>query len=210
MAAPSPTAYGWGQQLVTGMLVPHQPMGLGPGTVVQGEPPYPTGSSVLHVPARPATPPPHGPTLGAGPPCAPHPARQCPEAIRDLQQGRGGHRGQRPCCQPPPPCPASNDQQNHDNAQSLASTAFLNDFHNFSQYVEDGGCPQDKAVVARLQDSEDTILIASVPNLTKQVLDELPDLSEYVAEGSCPKSKRWWWGWGTVRAPSHVPPTSPT
>ena len=72
---------------------------------------------------------------------------------------------------------------------SLASTALLNELHDFSEYVADGDCSQDQAVVPRLGDSEDTILTASVPSLTAQVLRELPDLSEYVAQGSCPKER---------------------
>ncbi|KAK4806428.1 hypothetical protein QYF61_003185 [Mycteria americana] len=55
--APCPPAYGWGQQVVTGTLVPHQLMGLGLWAMVQGEPLYPTGSCPLHVPARPGPPP---------------------------------------------------------------------------------------------------------------------------------------------------------
>ncbi|KAK4806427.1 hypothetical protein QYF61_020576 [Mycteria americana] len=70
---------------------------------------------------------------------------------------------------------------------SLASTAFLNELHNVSEYAADGDCPQDQAVVARLGDSEDTILTTNVPNLTAEVLDELPDLSKYVTEGGCTK-----------------------
>ncbi|XP_064911288.1 uncharacterized protein LOC135578839 [Columba livia] len=55
--APSNT---WGQQLMMGTLVPHQPVALGPGTVVQGQPLYPTGSCHLPVPACPSHPPRRG------------------------------------------------------------------------------------------------------------------------------------------------------
>ncbi|XP_075592746.1 uncharacterized protein LOC142598328 [Balearica regulorum gibbericeps] len=61
---------------------------------------------------------PRGSALGAGPPCAPQPARQHPEAVRGLQQGRGNHQEQRPHCQPPPACPGSVEQQNHHEAES--------------------------------------------------------------------------------------------
>ena len=59
--APSPPAYGWGQHVVMGTLLPHQPRGLGPAAVLQGETLDPTGSSPLHLPARPGPPPPRRP-----------------------------------------------------------------------------------------------------------------------------------------------------
>ena len=59
--APSPPAYGWGQHVVMGTLLPHQPRGLGPAAVVQGETLDPTGSCPLHLPARPGPPPPRRP-----------------------------------------------------------------------------------------------------------------------------------------------------
>ena len=59
--APSPPAYGWGQHVVMGTLLSHQPRGLGPAAVVQGETLDPTGSSPLHLPARPGPPPPRRP-----------------------------------------------------------------------------------------------------------------------------------------------------
>ena len=61
--APSPPAYGWGQHVVMGTLLPRQPrgLGLGPAAVVQGETLDPTGSSPLHLPARPGPPPPRRP-----------------------------------------------------------------------------------------------------------------------------------------------------
>ena len=72
---------------------------------------------------------------------------------------------------------------------SLASTTFFNEIHNFSEYVADGDCCQGQGVVARLGDSEDTVLTANIPILAAEVLDELPDLSKYVAEGGCPKDR---------------------
>ena len=61
--APSPPAYGWGQHVVMGTLLPRQPrgLGLGPAAVVQWETLDPTGSSPLHLPARPGPPPPRRP-----------------------------------------------------------------------------------------------------------------------------------------------------
>lgn len=52
-AAPCLPAYGWGQQVVMGMLVPNQPVGW---ALVRGEPLHPTVSCPLHVPAYPAPP----------------------------------------------------------------------------------------------------------------------------------------------------------
>ena len=59
---PCTSAYGWGQQLVLGTLVPHQLMGLGLGAVVQWESLCLTGSGLLHVPAHPGPLPPRHPT----------------------------------------------------------------------------------------------------------------------------------------------------
>ncbi|KAM6042949.1 uncharacterized protein LJ206_019592 [Theristicus caerulescens] len=70
----------------------------------------------------------------------------------------------------------------------LASAAFLNELHDFSEYVTDGDCPQDQAMVAQLGDREDTILTANVPSLTTDIPNELPNLSEYVG-GDCPNER---------------------
>ena len=61
MPAPGAPAHGWGQQLGTGTLVPHRPMGLGQGAVLPWEPLCPKGSGPLHAPARPAPLTPHRP-----------------------------------------------------------------------------------------------------------------------------------------------------
>lgn len=61
---------------------------------------------------------------------------------------------------------------------SLASTAFLNELHDFSENVADGHCPQSQAVAAQLGDREDAVLTGNVPNLTAEVIDELPVLSK--------------------------------
>lgn len=61
MPAPCPPAYGWGQQVVMGTLVPHQLMGLRMGAVVQEEFLFPTSSCLLHVPAHPCPLAPHHP-----------------------------------------------------------------------------------------------------------------------------------------------------
>lgn len=58
--APCPPSYGGGQQVITGMLVPHQPVGL--GWWPRCSPCNPTDSCQLSVPARPGPPPPHGHT----------------------------------------------------------------------------------------------------------------------------------------------------
>lgn len=58
--APCPPSYGGGQQVITGMLVPHQPVGL--GWWPRCSPCNPTDSCQLSVPARPGPPPPHGRT----------------------------------------------------------------------------------------------------------------------------------------------------
>ncbi|XP_054660700.1 uncharacterized protein LOC129196784 [Grus americana] len=47
---------------VMGMLLPHQPMGLGLWALPPGQPLYSTGSCVLHIPARPGLLPPCCPT----------------------------------------------------------------------------------------------------------------------------------------------------
>ncbi len=70
---------------------------------------------------------------------------------------------------------------------SLASTAFLPEHHNFSGDVVVGDCPQDQAVETQRGDGQDTALTANVASLTAEALAELLDLSEYVAEGSCLK-----------------------
>ena len=61
LPAPCPSAYGQGQQVVMGTLVPHQPVGLGPWDVGQGQPLYPTGCTVLNVPAHAGPLPPQHP-----------------------------------------------------------------------------------------------------------------------------------------------------
>lgn len=82
---PGPAAfapsYTWGQQLMMGTLVPHQPMGLGPGALGQGQTLYPTGSCHLPGPAYPS-PPPHRGRVAQwmqGPP-VPHTAQEPAEA----------------------------------------------------------------------------------------------------------------------------------
>ena len=61
LPAPCPPAYGWGQQVVMETLVPHQPVGLGPWDVGQGQPLYPRGCTVLNVPAHAGPLPPQHP-----------------------------------------------------------------------------------------------------------------------------------------------------
>ena len=67
---------------------------------------------------------------------------------------------------------------------SPSLTAFLHELPDLSEYVAEGGGPKERAVVAGLGDSDDTI--PDVPDMTA-FLNELPDLSEYVVKGSCPK-----------------------
>lgn len=61
---------------------------------------------------------------------------------------------------------------------SPASSASLNELHDFLEGGADGNCPQEQAVVVQLGDSEDTTWAANIPNLTTELLDELLDLSE--------------------------------
>ena len=70
---------------------------------------------------------------------------------------------------------------------SLTSTDFLSELHDFTRYMADDDRPQDQAVVEHLEDSEDTILTTNGPSVTAEALDEIPDLCGYVVEGSCPK-----------------------
>ncbi|XP_074694493.1 uncharacterized protein LOC141929211 [Strix aluco] len=306
MAAPCPPAHGWGQQVVGRTLVPPQPMGLGPGAVVQEEPLYPTGSCLLHVPARPSPPSPCHPAAQRwvqGPPLlhnTPGSAQKLPEAsnmeavaVEDSVPAASAHQ---PALAPltgratikpkaavtalaAPGKPADLPEQGLDafaeafreeaedttaqqilawlntvdgedtipdvldspsvtaflqqlpdvsayvaegsspkeqavaarlgdsedavsdvpeltallgelpDLSSLTSTMCCDELPDLSVYVVDGDCPQDRAMVAHLGDSGDTVLTASVPNLPAEVLKELPDLCRYVTEGGCPKER---------------------
>ncbi|XP_040394121.1 nascent polypeptide-associated complex subunit alpha, muscle-specific form-like isoform X3 [Cygnus olor] len=48
----------WGQPMVTGTLVPHHALGLGPRAVLHGEPLHPAGTCLLQAPAHRSPPPP--------------------------------------------------------------------------------------------------------------------------------------------------------
>ncbi|XP_074694509.1 uncharacterized protein LOC141929225 [Strix aluco] len=261
MAAPCPPAHGWGQQVVGRTLVPPQPMGLGPGAVVQEEPLYPTGSCLLHVPARPSPPSPCHPAAQRwvqGPPLlhnTPGSAQKLPEAsnmeavaVEDSVPAASAHQ---PALAPltgratikpkaavtalaAPGKPADLPEQGLDafaeafreeaedtTAQQILAwlntvdgedtipdvldspsvTAFLQQLPDVSAYVAEGSSPKEQAVAARLGDSEDavsdvpelTALLGELPDLSSltstMCCDELPDLSVYVVDGDCPQDR---------------------
>jgi len=69
---------------------------------------------------------------------------------------------------------------------SPSLTAFHHELPSLSEYMTEGSCPKERAAVAGLGDSEDTICDGD--DLTA-VLSLVPDFSMYVAEGSCPKER---------------------
>ncbi|XP_064518259.1 mucin-2-like [Pseudopipra pipra] len=177
---PCPSAYGWGQQLVTGAFLPHQPR-----AVVQGEPLYPMGSGVLCVHHRPAlagrttmepevvtTPGPRKPTdlPEEGPATS---TEAIPEQAEDITHHH---------LLTQPETPAGEDTiVNAPNSPTLSD--LLDDLF---EYLADSGCPGEQVEVAQ-EDSEDTTLAANAPSLTAEDLDELLEFCECLLEDDCPK-----------------------
>ncbi|XP_032551288.1 proteoglycan 4-like [Chiroxiphia lanceolata] len=173
-------AYGWGQQLVTGVLLPHQPR-----AVVQGEPLYPTGSGVLCAHHQPAlagrttmepkvvtTPAPRKPTdlPEEGPATS-------TEAIPEQAGDTTNHH-----LLAQPETPAGEDTiVNAPNSPTLSD--LLDDLF---EYLADSGCPEEQVEVAQ-EDSDDTTLAANAPSLTAEDLDELLEFCECLLEDDCPK-----------------------
>lgn len=74
-----------------------------------------------------------------------------------------------------------------DNPNSSSLNTFLN---KLSKYMAEGGCPKERASVARLGDGEDTIpdVLDISDSLTSTAfLNQPSDSSQYRAEGDCPK-----------------------
>ncbi|KAJ7402184.1 hypothetical protein BTVI_88708 [Pitangus sulphuratus] len=177
---PCPSAYGWGQQVVTGALLPHQPR-----AVVQGEPLYPTGSGVLCVHHRPAlagrttmeprvvtTPAPRKPVdlREEGPATS-------TEAIPEQAEDTTSHH-----LLAQPETPAGEDTIG-DAPNSPTLSALLDDLF---EYLAESGCPGERVEVPQ-EDSDDTTLAANAPSLTAEDLDELLEFCECLLEEDCPQ-----------------------
>nr|XP_021146831.1 proline-rich protein 36-like isoform X2 [Columba livia] len=186
--APSNT---WGQQLMMGTLVPHQPVALGPGAVVQGQPLYPTGSCHLPVPACPSHPPRRGHVAQwvQGPP-VPHTQ---PGSAQKPAQASGKDRVARelgvPTASPHQPALAAPASTTMGKPTAVATQAALE---------SPGDQPQQEPATcaeASLEPAQDIVAVAmsaafdttdcgnSVPDVSDSpglaaFLSELPDLSE--------------------------------
>lgn len=71
-------------------------------------------------------------------------------------------------------------------------TAFINQLHDLSEYVAEGGCPMEQAVVGGLGDGEDTIPdVLYAPNslASTTFLNKIHSCLEYVVEGDSPEDQ---------------------
>ncbi|XP_075379634.1 uncharacterized protein LOC142420039 [Mycteria americana] len=154
--------------MLPGTLVPHQPMGLGPWVVDQAKPRGLLPAARPCPPRPPATAPPPGSALGAGPPCAPHPTRQHPEAVGDLPELAGDN------LQVQDQQSFTTDITNIHNMLTWLNTAdskdtipnvpdvpnvpdstiFFNQLPEFSEYGAEVYCPEDQVAAAMLGDAD--------------------------------------------------------
>ncbi|KAJ7410346.1 hypothetical protein WISP_109108 [Willisornis vidua] len=182
--APCPFAYGWPQQVVMGMLPPHQPR-----DVVQGESLYPTGSGALSVhhqlalpgvtmmkpeavvttldPRKPMDLPKEGPTTIT---------EAIPEQAEDTTN-------QHLLIHPETPETMAGEDTIPGAPNSLTFTDLMD---SLFEWLTDGDCPKEQVVAAQ-EDSEDTILAANVPSLMAEDLDELLEFCDSLLEDDCPR-----------------------
>ncbi|XP_055658858.1 uncharacterized protein LOC129784364 [Falco peregrinus] len=212
LPAPCPPAYGRGQQVVMGTLVPHQPVGLGPWAVGQGQPLYPTGCTVLNVPAHAGPLPPQHPAaqhcVQVSPVLRTHPgstqklleafnndvvasedgvpaATPCQPAL-DMLSGRSRTKHQEVVTTPPSP-------ENLLDLPELGPDAFN---EAFPELAEDNLQFQDEH--SSTVDSSDPLAwldsILELPEVLSgscltTLLNKFPEFSEYVAKGGCSKEQ---------------------
>ncbi|XP_071660872.1 uncharacterized protein [Patagioenas fasciata] len=201
--APCPPYYTWGQQVITGTLVPNQPMGLEPLAMVQGQPLYPTGSYQLPVPACPGSPPRHDRAAQwvQGPPVP----RTLPSSAQEPGEASNKDRvaieENIPAASPhqSPLAPSAC-------TTTMEPTAPVPTPAALERLVDQPKQEPEKASVKAAEQVEDTTIndlltwldtlehedavpdVPDSPGLTT-FLSELPDLSEYVAEGGCAKQR---------------------